>query len=330
MAKMKVVQCWDDGVITDGRLIDILRRHGAKATFNLNPGLMDPEKRGECGWRKQGGGVWNHNFGFGVGKFSLRDIPEVYAGFELASHCWRHENAGSVPDDQWIKSALDARRFLEDIVQKPCRGFAWPCGVSTQGTIDLLRENGFAYGRTTQNTYDVTDCAEPLALAFNSAKNGASAPKPPSNPRTYSAAEIAPSNDAAPQTPVSAFASRRDSSELISASQLPIFAFFSKKRRQTAKFTQTLTSTFVQTRVFSTRAAVVYRSALYRRDPFDARGKTPTLPNRRPTLRRKPPSNFLRRRFAATRRFAQPKNRDAKKSTSRLQYFIAVPNGSNG
>ena len=36
-------------------------------------------------------------------------------------------------------------------MQKPCRGFAWPCGVSTQGTIDLLRENGFAYGRTTQN-----------------------------------------------------------------------------------------------------------------------------------------------------------------------------------
>ena len=99
---MKVVQCWDDGVITDGRLIDILRRHGAKATFNLNPGLMDPEKRGGCAWRKQGEGTWNHNFGCGVGKFSLRDIPEIYSGFELASHCWRHENAGSIPDAEWI------------------------------------------------------------------------------------------------------------------------------------------------------------------------------------------------------------------------------------
>lgn len=164
---MKVVQCWDDGVVTDGRLIDILRRHGAKATFNLNPGLMDPEKRGGCAWRKQGEGTWNHNFGFGVGKFSLREIPEIYSGFELASHCWRHENAGSIPDEEWIKSAMDARKFLEDIVQKPCRGFAWPCGISTQGTIDLLRENGFAYGRTTQNTYDVRDCDEPLALASN-------------------------------------------------------------------------------------------------------------------------------------------------------------------
>ena len=165
--KMKVAQCWDDGIENDIRVIDILRRHGAKATFNLNPGLMNPDKRGWSGWRKQGEGEYNHNFGFSSGKLCHRDIPEVYAGFELASHCWRHENAGSIPDEEWIKSALDARHFLEDIVQKPCRGFAWPCGIYTDGTIAKLRENGFAYGRTTQNTYDVTQCAEPLALASN-------------------------------------------------------------------------------------------------------------------------------------------------------------------
>ena len=164
---MKVVQCWDDGVVNDIRLTNLLRKHNAKATFNLNPGLMEPEKRVEPSWRKQGEGTYNHNFGFSAGKLSHRDIPEVYAGFELASHCWRHENAGSIPDDEWIKSALDARKFLEDIVQRPCRGFAWPCGVFTDGTIAKLRDNGFAYGRTTKNTFDVTDCAEPLALASN-------------------------------------------------------------------------------------------------------------------------------------------------------------------
>ena len=42
---MKVVQCWDDGVINDVRLTNLLRKYGAKATFNLNPGTMDPDKR---------------------------------------------------------------------------------------------------------------------------------------------------------------------------------------------------------------------------------------------------------------------------------------------
>lgn len=162
---MKVATCWDDGIENDIRVAEIFRKYGAKATFNLNPGLMDPVRRGWSGWRKQGIDAYNHNFGFSSGKLSHRDIAEVYQGFELASHCWRHENAGSIPDDDWLKSALDARHFLEDIVQKPCLGFAWPCGVFTDGTITKLREVGFAYGRTTQNTWDVTDCAEPLALA---------------------------------------------------------------------------------------------------------------------------------------------------------------------
>jgi peptidoglycan-N-acetylglucosamine deacetylase len=35
---MKIVQCWDDGVVDDVRLIDILRKYGAKASFNLNFG----------------------------------------------------------------------------------------------------------------------------------------------------------------------------------------------------------------------------------------------------------------------------------------------------
>ena len=37
---IKVAQCWDDGVATDIRLIEILRKYNAKATFNLCPGIM--------------------------------------------------------------------------------------------------------------------------------------------------------------------------------------------------------------------------------------------------------------------------------------------------
>ena len=164
---MKVVQCWDDGVLNDERLANLLRKYGAKATFTPNPGAMDPERRGTLRWLQPGEEIgWCHN-GFRDGKLSRRDIPEVYRGFRVASHCWLHENAGSLPDDQWIRAALDARKLLEDLVQEPCPGFAWPCGRHTPETIALLRENGFAYGRTTASTYDVTDCAEPLALAAN-------------------------------------------------------------------------------------------------------------------------------------------------------------------
>ena len=70
-----------------------------------------------------------------------------------------------MPDDEWIASALRARTYLEDAVQRPCTGFAWPCGVSTPGTIAKLREAGFEYGRTTQYADDVlAENPEPMAL----------------------------------------------------------------------------------------------------------------------------------------------------------------------
>ncbi len=34
---LRVVQCWDDGDLGDIRLCEILRKYGAKASFNLNP-----------------------------------------------------------------------------------------------------------------------------------------------------------------------------------------------------------------------------------------------------------------------------------------------------
>ncbi len=162
--KFKVCTCWDDGVLNDERLVGLLRKHGAKATFNLNPGLMDPDRRGQREWVAPRTPGWSH-LGFRCGKLSLRDIPEVYAGFQLASHGWCHENAGSLPDDEWIASVMRARTYLEDVVQHPCTGFAWPCGVTTPGTIAALRAAGFEYGRTTAYSADVLgDNPEPMAL----------------------------------------------------------------------------------------------------------------------------------------------------------------------
>lgn len=163
--KMKVVQCWDDGVVTDIRLIEILRKYGAKATFNLNPGLMK-EERQPCGWVHGKNYGWSHK-GFYGGKIGTKEMTEIYAGFEVASHNWRHENAGQVPDDVFIKSASDTRKFLEDKFQRECRGFAWPCGLYTPTTMALLHEAGFAYGRTTKNVADVTKYDDSMALHSN-------------------------------------------------------------------------------------------------------------------------------------------------------------------
>jgi hypothetical protein len=43
---IKVAQCWDDGVLNDLKLTELLRKYNAKATFNLNPALHRYSERG--------------------------------------------------------------------------------------------------------------------------------------------------------------------------------------------------------------------------------------------------------------------------------------------
>ena len=165
MAKVKVAQCWDDGVCTDIRVTDILRKYNAKATFNLNPGAHGVTRTPSSWARSVEEAAGFH--GFRVGKLAAGELTEIYDGFQVASHCWRHENAGDNPDDVFFKAAMDGRKYLEDLFQRPCHGFAWPCGKNTPHTADMLLEAGFEYGRTTQYTDNVLSYKHPMLLNSN-------------------------------------------------------------------------------------------------------------------------------------------------------------------
>jgi peptidoglycan/xylan/chitin deacetylase (PgdA/CDA1 family) len=149
---IRVAQCWDDGVATDIRLIEIFRKYNVKATFNLNPALYDKNQQRKIRTIDN----------FDVYFVAAKDIAEIYQGFSLASHTMHHYNAGRVSDEVFLKDAVDARKVVEDICGKECRGFAWPSGLVTDSTAELLREAGFAYARTTKNTSQVVPCKDPM------------------------------------------------------------------------------------------------------------------------------------------------------------------------
>lgn len=162
---MKVVQCWDDGVVTDIRLIEILKKYNAKATFNLNPGYF-PAVTTRSRWQKPLEVDWSCK-GFLAGKIGFDKFKKVYSGFKVASHCWSHETVGFVPDEEFLLAAVKARKFLEDMFEIDCPGFAWPCGVFSTKTENLLKEAGFKYARTTLNASDITKCENAMQMPTN-------------------------------------------------------------------------------------------------------------------------------------------------------------------
>ena len=113
--------CWDDGVYTDIKTIEIFKAYKAKATFNLCPGLASNEDVLPQ-WVVPGRGT-----GFQPGRVGLDNYIKVYGDFKVASHCWKHEVAGRCPHEEFMEGAIKAREWLENKFQRPCPGFAWPC-----------------------------------------------------------------------------------------------------------------------------------------------------------------------------------------------------------
>ena len=144
--KVKVAQCYDDGVATDIRFIEMLRKYNAKATFNLCPGLLPATERIEPHRVAPEVKEWSYK-GFSGGHVALSELVDIYADFEVASHCWEHENAGKVADQVFIDSAVRTKEFLEDVFQRSCRGFAYPCSAHTPETEKLL-ESAQKYGKS--------------------------------------------------------------------------------------------------------------------------------------------------------------------------------------
>jgi peptidoglycan/xylan/chitin deacetylase (PgdA/CDA1 family) len=137
---MTVVQCWDDGVTTDIRLIEIFRRHGAKATFNLNAGLH--EKQRKLGGIHSGAEVW---------RFGLDELRNVYQGFAIANHSLTHPTLVQMAVEAARYDIAEGRNRLQQLFGQSILGFVYPGGGYSESVMAAVRETGHVYARTIHN-----------------------------------------------------------------------------------------------------------------------------------------------------------------------------------
>lgn len=138
---IRIVQCWDDGVVDDIRLCELLRARGARATFNLNPG-QHGRHRSE---------PWRYRDRKDVVRLALDELVPVYAGFTIANHTVSHPWPLKIEPAAWRREVIDGRSRLQDIFQQPVLGFAYPFGQHDSATAEVVKEAGHVYARTTLN-----------------------------------------------------------------------------------------------------------------------------------------------------------------------------------
>lgn len=133
---------YDDGVGTDIRLMEIMRKNGIKGTFNLCSGISDDP---------------NDNIDISrtpTHKLTLPQIQEYYKDFEIATHGMTHSFFKDLPDTALIYEIVKDREVLEKLFLRRVRGHAYPNGSYKNTTVDMLKACGIIYARTTAQTMD--------------------------------------------------------------------------------------------------------------------------------------------------------------------------------
>lgn len=133
-----VVQAWDDGVVEDARLTALLRKHKARAAFNLNPGFYRSER--SFGWMDGDREVI---------RLGLCELREVYAGFEIAAHSMTHPRLTDLDDRALRAEIRDSKAWLEDFFRQPVSGFCYPFNDYDDRVVGEVRAAGFRYARGT-------------------------------------------------------------------------------------------------------------------------------------------------------------------------------------
>ncbi len=123
---------YDDGTRTDVRLANILNEHGLKCTFNINSGLFS---------------AWSS-------RMSEEESLALYGKsvHEVAVHGVKHLSLAEVDKASATYEVVNDRRALEKLFNRVIKGMAYANGSYSDSVVQILKDCGISYARTTVST----------------------------------------------------------------------------------------------------------------------------------------------------------------------------------
>ena len=130
---------YDDGVVQDIRLIEILDKYGLRGTFNINTGRYLGEDAERAKY---------------YGRMKLSEAKQLYIGsaHEVAVHALNHPFLEKLKADEVITEIIEDRKNIEAQYGTITRGMAYPYGTYSNEVVDVLAKCGICYSRTTKTT----------------------------------------------------------------------------------------------------------------------------------------------------------------------------------
>ena len=124
---------YDDGQISDRRLIDIWNQYGLRGTVHLNSRNIG--KQGE-----------NEFF------VTREELTSLYSGHEIACHGAEHKNLPILTKQQIVAEICEDRGTLEELTGRMVRGFSYTFGNYSEEIKKIATLLGIKYARTVNGT----------------------------------------------------------------------------------------------------------------------------------------------------------------------------------
>jgi len=121
--KIELITSWDDGGLSDLRLVKLLRKYKLPGIFYIpsnNRELLD------C------------------------DIQEIAKYFEIGGHTVNHQILRALSDDACWSELVDSKEYLENLINKPLNSFCYPRGRYDKKVIEQVKKAGYKEARTTK------------------------------------------------------------------------------------------------------------------------------------------------------------------------------------
>lgn len=137
---------YDDGVVQDIRLVEMMDRYGIKGTFNINSALYIPEDTVREKY---------------YGRMKLSEAKQLFcgSGHEVATHAYHHPDLRQLRPEDITREVWEGRKAAEAEYGTIVRGMAYPYGTYNADVLDALRLCGICYSRTvvSTNKFDFPD-----------------------------------------------------------------------------------------------------------------------------------------------------------------------------
>jgi peptidoglycan/xylan/chitin deacetylase (PgdA/CDA1 family) len=121
---------YDDGTMSDRRLVSIFNKYGIKGSFHLNAGLADKDDI----------------------RIPLSEVKKLYIGHEVSGHTYTHPTIARCPLSLVIEQILKDRAKLEKTCGYAVRVLSFPNRSVSSDIVDLLPHCGIEYARTGNST----------------------------------------------------------------------------------------------------------------------------------------------------------------------------------